>query len=323
MRVLITGVFGYLGARIAKSLKERGLYVIGLSKNQNKEFIENDSFIDEWYEFDVLSDNDYNVIEEAEPDVVIHLVSLDHTISEINHHEARAVNFESSCKIIKALESIKNVNKVIYISTIHVYAEKLKSLIGEEDKIEPKNMYALTHYLSELAFNYFSKQTDVECYNLRLSNSYGEPAVENEKCWNLVVNNLCQSAVKNKKIVLKGNGMQSRDFIHYETICDAIEKIIKLDRLENLESKTFNLCSDESIQLIDVAKKIRKIYKKIFGEEIKIFINEDEEFFDKKNENKDKIPNKLGYDISKIEDLIKIKRFDLDQGITRLLNHLK
>ena len=62
---------------------------------------------------------------------------------------------------------------------------------------------------------------------MRLSNSYGEPYLENEDCWNLVVNNLCLSAFKFGKIEIKSSLSNTRNFIHYLDLYQAISLFIK------------------------------------------------------------------------------------------------
>ena len=320
MRVLITGVFGYLGSRIAQALKNEGFYVIGVSKD--KKITNDQNIVDEWHQFDALNDDDYKIIEALKPEIVLHLISLDHATSEDDLNLAKKTNFDPTFKLLDNLKNSTTLKKFIYISTIHIYEEALGKEITEDSKISPKNMYALTHYLSETAINYFDKIVDFECINLRLSNSYGEPALENKGCWNLVVNNLCKSAVRNNEIIIKSNGEQSRDFIHYKTVCEVLIDIIRLKDKINNKNKTYNLSSGKSIKIKELAIDIKRIYGKIKNNNIKIFINSNVPLSNFERSSNIDNSNVIIYSNKKISNLIKLKQISMDEVIKNIIYYL-
>ena len=109
----------------------------------------------------------------------------------------------------------------------------------------------------------------MNCLVLRLSNSYGEPALKNKDCWNLLLNNLVKTAFEEKKIVIKSNGLSKHNFIHYSDICSNIEAVINKD----IEIHKINLESNKVTNIRYVAYKIRKVYKDRYNLLIPIFIN--------------------------------------------------
>ena len=181
-------------------------------------------------------------------------------------------------------------------------------------KPKPNNFYSLTHFLSEEIINYFNKEANFKCINLRLSNSYGEPVFENENCWKLVVNELVKSANEKKVISLNGDGLTSRDFIHYSDICDAINKLIIIDN-SKFNHNTYNLSSGNSLLLIELAELINKE----FEGKIKILINSNESYLPSPKN----LVSKITYSNERIKSLIKFNPITVSEGIFKMIKELK
>ncbi len=179
MRILISGASGYLGSRLCKELR-RDHYIIALTRNPDKFNHFNEKIADEII---ILKSFDHNFLEkviDSKPEIFIHLISLDSSASNSNPLSSFDVNVGNTFKLLNHLKDSKTLKKFIYFSTIHVYNSSLKE-IDELTKPKPNNFYSLTHFLSEEIINYFNKEANFKCINLRLSNSYGEPVFENEK----------------------------------------------------------------------------------------------------------------------------------------------
>jgi UDP-glucose 4-epimerase len=210
------------------------------------------------------------------------------------------------------------VKKFIYFSTIHVYGKTQKDLVLENQKVTPFNAYGLTHALSEEICNYYHRKTDTDCLNIRLSNSYGEPVFYNAKCWDLIVNDLSKSAYLDKKIVLKGDGKAVRDFIHFSDVCEGVASLIEGER--NIgDENTFQFSSSKSIRMLDVAIKVKEVYRKKYHVEIPIFINSTQEWVSEKaiHMGNNSISNSLAkkYSIEFVKDL--------KEGIENIFTYLE
>ena len=144
-------------------------------------------------------------------DIAIHLVSLNNQDSEGDLDYVSSVNVLPTWNILRLLTK-KGLKKFIYFSTIHVYGMLPKTLITEDFISAPKNVYGLTHLLSENICNYFNESTETDCINIRLSNGYGSPALSDIDCWWLVLNDFCKTAYQKEKIIFK---IYSRPSINY------------------------------------------------------------------------------------------------------------
>ena len=312
MRILISGASGYLGSRICKELKKKH-HIIALTRNPDKFNYFNEKIADEIITLKRFDNNFLEKVVDSKPEIFIHLISLDSSASNSNPLSSFDVNVGNTFKLLNHLKDSKTLKKFIYFSTIHVYNSSLKK-IDELTKPNPNNFYSLTHFLSEEIINYFNKEANFKCINLRLSNSYGEPVFENENCWKLVVNELVKSANEKKIISLNGEGLTTRDFIHYSDICDAINKLIILDN-SKFNHNTYNLSSGNSLLLIELAESINKEFKG----EIKISIKSNETYLPSTKKN----ISKTTYSNQRIKSLIKFNPISVSEGLFKMMKELK
>ena len=315
MKIVITGASGYLGSRLCLFLANNGHEIIAncfFEIPQKKGWTEK---ISQFIIGDIRDENIIKRISESKPDIIIHLISLDHYDSEKSPQIVSDTNVLPTWNLLNSCSG-KGLKKFIYFSTIHVYGKNQNGVIFEDQNITPYNSYGLTHALSEEICNFYHRKQQTECINIRLSNSYGEPVFPDAKCWNLIVNDLVRSAFLNKKIILRGDGTQVRDFIHFSDICSLVNSLVE-NKLNKLN--TFHLSSSKSLNMIDVAIEVKKVYSKIFGEEIPIFINKTEKLKNIKNSkrNSQLISNDL------IKNISHIKFKKLSEGINDLFYYLK
>jgi nucleoside-diphosphate-sugar epimerase len=257
-----------------------------------------------------------NKIEAVRPDAIIHLVSLDHNQSGINVQQTLQVNVQSTWDLLCLSESI-GLEKFIYFSSTQVYGKTVEKVVTENTKLKPTNVYGLTHKMSEDLVEFYKRSKNLNAVSLRLSNSYGEPIFHDANCWSLVINDLCKSAILHKKIVINSDGLASRDFIHYSTICSAVEQLLNTEII--LKNNAINLSSGESVSLLSLALLVKKVYQNSFNIPIDIFINKTVLLLSNSVEhtsNKPILSNQV------LNKLIKFEDFKLEKGIQKLFDYL-
>jgi UDP-glucose 4-epimerase len=227
------------------------------------------------------------------PDIIINLISLDHNQSETFPTKVSNINVLPTWTLLDHFTR-KGLKKYINFSSFQVYGEINKSIVKSNCTPNPKNKYALSHYLSEIIVNYYNENTMAECINIRLSNSFGAPVFNTNNCWWLVVNDLVKSAYHNKEVILLSDGTPQRDFIDLYDVCNAIEVVInsKLD----IHTNTFNLASGKTFAVYEIAKLIKELYFLIYKKEIPIKFN------NQKNKYNESI-KKYRVDISELKNL--------------------
>jgi UDP-glucose 4-epimerase len=264
---------------------------------------------------DLRSHATLNKIEAVRPDAIIHLVSLDHHQSGINFQDTLQVNVQSTWELLSLSSSI-GLEKFIYFSTTQVYGQINESVVTENTILNPNNAYGLTHKMSEDLVSFYKRTKYLDAVSLRLSNSYGEPVFHDSSCWSLVVNDLCKSAFLHKKIVLNSDGLSARDFIHYSTICSAVEQLLNTELIS--ENKAINLSAGESISLLSLSLLVKKVYQNSFNTPIDIFTNKTELLLNNKIAD---TSNKFILSNHVLNTLIKLESLELEKGIQNLFDY--
>jgi UDP-glucose 4-epimerase len=270
-KILITGANGYIGARLSQLLAENNCLVTvhcfpskpSDSKwlSQMEEVVIGDltdsSFIDK------LTDNYY--------DVVIHLVSLDHHQSNSAPSIVSSVNVLPVWNLLEKFASKSNLDKFIYFSTFQVYGKVPTVEITESFMQKPLNAYGLTHLMAEKICSYYNRITDINCINVRLSNSYGSPVFQENNCWWLVINDLCKTAFDEGRITLLSDGLPQRDFIHSTDVFKAIEILVNTDE-NNLDNNTYHVCSGKTLTILELAHLVKDSFFKRYKRKIQVIL---------------------------------------------------
>jgi len=318
MKIIVIGAAGYIGSRLSLFLSEKGYDIIAVCRNIPAFQNEWKNKIKEFIFGNINDDEIINKISSLKADIIINLVSLDHNQSEIDPKISMNINVQPTWNLLNLCLSEHPVKKFIYFSTIHVYGKNQGGLVLENQKVTPLNAYGLTHALSEEICNYYHRKTDTDCLNIRLSNSYGEPVFYNAKCWDLIVNDLSKSAYLDKKIVLKGDGKAIRDFIHFSDICEGVASLIE-GKINIGDENTFQFSSSKSIKMIDLAIKVKEVYRKRYDVEIPIFINSTEEWVSEKSIHMEN--NYISNSLAKKHSIEFVK--DLKEGIENIFSYLE
>jgi UDP-glucose 4-epimerase len=291
LKILITGGLGYLGGRIADSLKRNhpdSTIVLGTSRNISK--------TPDWakpYQIVQLNLLDQKSIEEAVSNnihTIIHLAAVNEHDSFKDVKSAWEVNALGTQSVL-SVASRKQVKKFVYFSTFHVYGN-LKGTITEKSLTHPYHPYAATHRAAEDMVRFFQYYKDLDTLTLRLSNGFGYPMDSGINRWTLVFNDLCRQAMTSGKMILQSSGKQHRDFIPLHDVAAAVDHFLFLIP-DKWEDGLFNLGGDGSFSIADVAKTIAKVYEKKYGKPIPIEIlgKDDGEIHSRVHFNIDKLKN--------------------------------
>jgi len=317
-KVLVTGGCGYLGARISKHLAEKGYSVTAFDRFDPSKYSQWTSLMEEIVIGDIRDETTIYNLAEKPFDVVIHLISLDHHKSEDDPNFVYSINVMPTGNLLDRFKK-KGLDKFIYFSTIQCYGKIPNKIINEEHNPSPKNAYGLTHLLSENISNYYNKNTEIHCINIRLSNSYGSPMLKENNCWWLVINDLCKTAFEENKMKLLSDGSPQRDFIHVSDVCKAVELLIKSKGSSTLNN-TFHLASGNTLTILELAHIVKKVFKERYHKEIHVFLPDNSVSNDP---NKFQNVERFSIDNTKIKDLGFQQKTDLNTGINELFGYLE
>ena len=109
-----------------------------------------------------------------------------------------------------------------------------------------------------------SQQGQIKGVVVRLSNAFGAPTHKNANCWMLLTNDLCMQAAKNRKLVLKTNGLHHRDFIALSDICHVIEQLA-VGHNETMQTCIYNVGAGVSMSIFEMAQLIKQRCTQVLG----------------------------------------------------------
>lgn len=217
MKLLVIGGGGYIGSLFASRMAQQGhdVHVIDLFIFSDPAMFE-DTFTCEVKDARYLREADFYGY-----DAVVNFAALSNDPSgDLDPRATIVVNVDARVRSA-ILARNAGVPHFILISSCSVYGSN-EYLVDEQAPTNPLTTYALANCLAEkelldLAGSNF-------CVNaLRLGTVFGlAPRMR----FDLVINAMSLSAVKQRKITIYGDGKQNRPFIHVEDVCSLVEIVL-------------------------------------------------------------------------------------------------
>ena len=271
VKILVLGGFGFLGGRIAQYFLNREHQVIqGTSRDlESKNFFLDGSEVlrTYWNDREKLNEICKNI------DLIIHASGMNAADCFNDPVEALNVNAVATANILQSAIKM-NVKKFLYVSSIHVYKDKLEGNISELDHPTNLHPYATSQRAGEDVVLWAHQNKLIDGVVVRISNGFGVPISKDVNCWMLLVNDLCRQAVEQKKLVLNSDGLQIRNFISISEICSALEFILcKLPSNQlTINKSPINIGGKNSLSVLDMAKLIQSRCKAIIGYTPDLFV---------------------------------------------------
>lgn len=264
MRILINGGFGFLGGRIAQYFISEGHDVlIGTTRN-----VLTQNFPSKLAKVVQTSWNDPEKLEEicSDVDVIINASGMNAKDCFADPVGAFQVNVVATASIIQAAIK-KKVRRFIFLSTVHVYADSLHGVISEQDCPSNLHPYATSNLAAENVVLSAQKNNFIDGIVIRLSNGYGAPMRKDANCWMLLINDLCRQAVRKKKLTLKSAGLQSRNFISIQEICNVMNLLVcnKPLSMNVGDVGPINVGGETSITVLEMAQLVQSRCQGVLG----------------------------------------------------------
>jgi nucleoside-diphosphate-sugar epimerase len=246
MRVLVTGGAGFIGSHLVDRLVKLG-YDVTVIDNLTSGYEKNLEEIKDkitLIRLDISSKKISKYL--SGQDIVFHLAAIPDPQSCDKHiEETFKSNVEGTFNILFfSLE--KNVKKVIFLSSAHVYGEPQYFPIDENHPTQIYNHYTFSKRLGEITCDFFIKKHNLNIIYFRLFNTYGP-----KQRPSFFIPTLITQALKRKKIEIWSD-KPTRDFIFIDDVVDALVKALDT----NFVGGPINLGSGLEIQVGEIAKMI-------------------------------------------------------------------
>ena len=281
--ILVTGGSGFIGSHLVDQLKKKKykVTVVDLKRPKRKDI--------KFVKGNILNLNFLKKIT-RKIDIVYHLAGVS-DITKVKKTPIKTIKSHIlSCSYLLEACRVNTVKRILFASSIYVHGKQ-------------GNLYTSSKLASENIITNYKLLYGLNFTILRFSSAYGERNRGTD-----VISIFARKALKNQNLIIKGNGKQTRNFIHVSDLAKG--SVVALGN--KYKNKILNVGSKNQTKIIDLAKKI-KIFSK---SKSKIIVKKGKKREDDFDLNK--ISKKTNYNILRFK-----MNFNLDNGIKSYLNSLK
>lgn len=256
MRILITGVCGFIGSHLAERFLREGNEVFGIDnfltgKKENLEILL------KYKNFSFEKNSVENFKKNEKFDLIIHLASCaspkDYLKYPLETMSANSIGTWNLLEISKKLNA-----RFLYGSTSEVYGDPLENPQKEEyygnvNPVGERSVYDESKRFGEALCMAYYRKFKLDVRIVRIFNTYG-PRMKMDD--GRVIPNFITQALKNEDLTIYGDGNQTRSFCYID---DLVEGIYRFSLKEKVKERIINLGNPEEIKIIDVAEIILKL----------------------------------------------------------------
>lgn len=256
-KILITGVFGFLGSHLVSFLKDRGHYVRGVGKSLAKDRIPLTNKADQIICLSMEDLKSALLVTEG-MEYVIHTAADMGGVGYFNAHDYYPFlkNMQMDINILKACEKNK-VQRLFYTSSACIYPTYLQMTEGpapklREDQIFPAQadqMYGWEKLMTTMLCERAPFDARVGILNT-VFGPYQETEGEKRKFPMAIAMKALHSKRTGEPIEIWGNGEQKRSFTY---ITDALEKIYHVLMADTYKGPV-NIASDKAYTVTEYAQ---------------------------------------------------------------------
>jgi UDP-glucose 4-epimerase len=244
MKIVITGVAGFIGANLARTLVEAGHEVLGID-NLSQGLRNNVPAGVALHELDIRASGLEELFQGA--DVVFHLAAKN-CISDcqMDPVETADINVTGTVNVFEAARKAK-VRKVIYAESSALY-EGSAILPTPESAVKPESFYAVSKMAGMHFAEAYRRYFGMIFTALRYFCVYG-PVQDYRRTIPPVMSAFIIKLLKGEQPVIYGSGRKRRDFVYVDDINEFHMTCLMDPRTDN---KTFNLGSGTNHSVLEI-----------------------------------------------------------------------
>lgn len=258
MRVLITGVTGFIGSHLAKKLVDEGYRVYGVARHCASRDLQPIKGVLDKITLITADIADYmsihHALKAANPDVVCSLAALTPVRYSFEHpFQYEKYNYMGTMNVAHALMELPDYKKrrLIAASTAEVYGmQDVEEPFTEDLPLKPSSPYAVSKAAADMYLRMGSLVYGLNCVILRPSNTYGRKYE-----MGFMVEYLVTTMLKDERVYI-GAPDSVRDYIYVDDHVGAYMLAIEKDLGSG---ETYNVGSGVGITNKELAEKVAKI----------------------------------------------------------------
>ncbi|MCH2214506.1 MAG: NAD-dependent epimerase/dehydratase family protein [Flavobacteriales bacterium] len=261
-KVLITGVAGFIGSNLLDYLLEQtdweihGIDNFSTGRKSNvKHNLDHARFrLIEGSVFELTSLKDYESI--------FHLSALPRiqpSFELVSDHIKE--NLLASIHLVELMMAENHYPRIINSSSSAIYGTPELIPTPESEKVDCLSPYAFQKFECEKYFDLVSTRVPLDYVHLRYFNPFGPRSFNPENKFNAyssVVGIFLNRKARNEPLLITGDGLQKRDFIHVYDLAKA--NLLAAQHPEKLNT-AFNIGASGTVSVIDLARMISENYQ--------------------------------------------------------------
>ncbi len=254
MKVLITGISGFVGSHMAEYCQEKGCEVHGTiryrSDKENIIHLENLHL----HECDLTDAHAVRrTIEEVKPERIFHLAAQSYVLASWKEPmHTLDNNIRSELNILEAIRGIKDYDPLIQIAgSSEEYGNAENMPIAEDTPLLPVSPYGVSKVAQDLLARQYFKSYGIKCVVTRGFNHTGRRRGEVFVCSNFA-KQIVEIERGKKPIIFHGNLDAERDFTDVRDMVNAYW--LALEKGE--PGEVYNICSGKAIKIKSILQKL-------------------------------------------------------------------
>ena len=236
-KIIITGGLGFIGSNLIRYLLNKNLKILNLDKISYCSVKSTRNIKNPKYKFkkiDLSREKNSkltNIIKKFRPDYIINLAANSHVDNSIKKpFDFAESNFSSTLNLLVSIKNSGLLNKIelVHIGTDEIYGEikkKEKKVFLETSILNPSSPYSASKAACHHLVTSFSKTYNLKYKIINPSNNFG-PFQFPEKLIPKTIYSICN----NRKVIIYKKGENIRQWMFVEDTCQAIFKIMKLKK---------------------------------------------------------------------------------------------
>ena len=244
MRILVTGVSGFLGSKLADYLFLKKHTVEGIVSS-NKSLCNNKIKV---HKISLEKGLDICRHINEEFDILIHCAAA-HPSVTLDNVKIINDNINSVKNLIKFSETAK-IKKIIFCSSIAVYGKIYDGIVKDNSKSYDVSLYGLSKLICERLLLDWAKKSNNKLYNLRL------PAIIGKGCHETFIIKLINAYKYNKNIQIEDEKSLFNNIVDVNDLTKWILEIIE----QNYSTNSFVLGSSNPVRFKEIINTVEKFY---------------------------------------------------------------
>lgn len=246
-RILITGITGYIGSNLARSLSLSGKYqVYGLVRYPlHREYITDFQDKISLFFYDGSYESVLKAFRQSHPDIVYHMAAYyvgNHRADQID--TLHASNLLLGNYVLEAM-SVCEIRNFVFVSSVMCHYHS--------DIYNPLNLYAATKQAFGDILKYYTEARKLHSLTLVLSDTYA-PFDHRHKILNLL-----KDAAHNQKRIEMSDGSQMYDVLYIDDIVEAFKTAGSLLENQDSASTVYQLYPTDVKTLKETIELLQKV----------------------------------------------------------------